>query len=186
MTIDDKTAKISETMAAHASKGALIEKVIFAAVPILFSCVVYLMTSLQGAKNEILVLENKIAVVVNNDNKAIPPQGTTIDMAQIREDLNLKIDQVEKDAAMARANMTLDRQTQLAEIEKQRLDMAAEAAVARAAIKAEAAAATQALSEKLGDRIDALTANSAAARASIATDVAILQEKVSHMGTCTQ
>lgn len=144
------------------------------------------MTSLQGAKNEILILENKIAVVVNNDNKAIPPQGTTIDMAQIREALSARIDQVEKESAMARANMTLDRQTQLAEIEKQRLDMTAEAAVARAAIKAEAAAATQALSEKLGDRIDSVIADSAAERAKIITDVALLQEKLSHLGSCTQ
>ena len=178
---DEKTSKIGETMAANASKGALIEKVIFTAVPIMFTCVVYLLTALQSAKNEILVLENKVAVVVNNDNKAIPPQGTTIDMAQIREALSLRIDQVEKDSAMARANMTLDRQTQLAEIEKQRLNMAAEAAVARASIKAEAAAATQALSEKLGDRIDGVIADSAAARAKISTDVAILQEKVSKL-----
>ena len=186
MTVEDKTAKMSEAMAANASKGALIEKVVFAAVPILFSCVVYLMTSLQGAKNEILILESKIAVVVNNDNKAIPPQGTTIDMAQIREALSSRIDQVEKDSALARANMTLDRQTQLAEIEKQRLDMTAEAAIARAGIRADAAAATQALSEKLGDRIDGVIADSAAARAKIATDVALLQEKLSHMSSCTK
>jgi hypothetical protein len=181
MTTEDKTSKMSEAMAANASKGALLEKLAFAAIPIMFTCVVYLLTALQGAKNEILVLENKVAVVVNNDNKAIPPQGTTIDMAQIREALSLRIDQVEKDSAMARANMTLDRQTQLAEIEKQRLNMMAEAAVARAAIKAEAAAATQALSEKLGDRIDALNADAAAARAKIATDVAILQEKINKL-----
>lgn len=136
-TQEEKQAAMSEAMAASASKSALVEKVVFAAIPILFSCVVYLMTSLSTAHNEIIVLKGKIAVVVNAENKAIPPQGTTIDMAQIREALNDKIDRVERDAALARAAMTLDRERSMAAIEKSRLDMAADASAARAAIRAD-------------------------------------------------
>jgi hypothetical protein len=136
-TQEEKQAAMSEAMAASASKGALVEKVVFAAVPILFSCVVYLMTSLSSAHNEIIVLKSKIAVVVNAENKAIPPQGTTIDMAQIREVLNDKIDKVDRDAALARAAMTLDREKSMAAIDKSRLEMAADAAAARAAIRHE-------------------------------------------------
>lgn len=136
-TQEEKQAAMSEAMAASASKSALVEKVVFAAVPILFSCVVYLMTSLSSAHNEILVLKGRIAVVVNAENKAIPPQGTTIDMAQIREALNDKIDRVERDAALARAAMTLDRERSMAAIEKSRADMAADAAAARAGIRAD-------------------------------------------------
>lgn len=128
---------MSEQMAANASKGALIEKVVFAAIPILFSCVVYLMTSLSSANNEITILKSRIAVVVTQDNRAIPPQGTTIDMAQIREQLGNKIDQVERDAAIARGNMTLDREKSMAAIERSRLEMAADAALARANIRAD-------------------------------------------------
>lgn len=134
-TSEEKQAAMSEAMAASASKGALVEKVVFAAVPILFSCVVYLMTSLSTAHNEIIVLKGKVAVVVNAENKAVPPQGTTIDMAQIREVLNDKIDKVERDAALARAAMTLDRERSMAAIEKSRLEMAADAAAARASIR---------------------------------------------------
>ena len=76
--------KMQEMMAANTSKGQLIEKMVFAGLPILFSCVVYLMSALSSANNEIIQLKSKMAVVVNADNKAIPPQGTTIDMAQIR------------------------------------------------------------------------------------------------------
>jgi predicted RNase H-like nuclease (RuvC/YqgF family) len=122
-------------MAANASKGALIEKVVFAAIPILFSCVVYLMTSLSSANNEITILKSRIAVVVTQDNRAIPPQGTTIDMAQIREQLANRIEQVERDAAIARGNMTLDRERSMAGLERSRLEMAADAAAARAAIR---------------------------------------------------
>ncbi len=151
-TQEEKQAAMGEAMAASASKGALVEKVVFAAVPILFSCVVYLMSSLSTAHNEIIVLKGKIAVVVNAENKAIPPQGTTIDMAQIREALNDKIDRVERDAALARANMTLDRERSMAAIEKSRLDMAADAAAARASIRAD----MQAIKAELDKRISLL------------------------------
>ena len=134
-TTEEKQEKIALEMAANASKGALVEKIVFAGIPILFSCVVYLMGSLSSANNEIIQLKSKIAVVVNSDNKAIPPQGTTIDMAQIRESLNDKIDKVERDAALARAVMTLDREKSMAAIDKSRLEMAADAAQARLQIR---------------------------------------------------
>jgi len=148
-TAEEKQAKIAEDMAASASKGALVEKVVFAGVPILFSCVVYLMNSLSTANSEIIQLKSKIAVVVNSENKAIPPQGTTIDMALIREQLNDKIDKVERDAALARANMTLDREKSMAAIEKSRLEMTADAAQARSAIRSEAALARADLERKI-------------------------------------
>jgi len=144
-----KQAQMSEQMAANASKGALIEKVVFAAIPILFSCVVYLMTSLSSANNEITILKSRVAVVVTQDNRAIPPQGTTIDMAQIREQLTQRIDQVERDAAIARGNMTLDRERGMAGIERSRLEMAADAAAARAAIRADLTRAVVELERRL-------------------------------------
>lgn len=134
-TTEEKQEKIALEMAANASKGALVEKIVFAGIPILFSCVVYLMGALSTANNEIISLKAKIAVVVNADNKAIPPQGTTIDMAQIRENLSEQISRVEKEAALGRAAMTLDREKSMAAIEKSRLDMAADAAQARASIR---------------------------------------------------
>jgi hypothetical protein len=148
-TVEEKQAKISEDMAASASKGALVEKVVFAGVPILFSCVVYLMSSLSAANSEIIHLKSRVAVVVNSENKAIPPQGTTIDMATIREQLNDKIDKVERDAALARAAMTLDRERSMAAIERSRLEMTADAAQARATIRSDAALARADLEKKI-------------------------------------
>jgi len=148
-TTQEKQEKIALEMAASASKGALVEKIVFAGIPILFSCVVYLMGSLSTANNEIIQLKAKIAVVVNADNKAIPPQGTTIDMAQIREALNDKIERVEREAALARAAMTLDRERSMAAIEKSRMDMAADAAQARAAIRFDMAQLIAALDKRV-------------------------------------
>ena len=134
---DKKLAQLSEQMAANSGKSGFVEKLVFAGIPILFSCVVYLMSALSNASNEIIQLKSKVAVVVNAENKAIPPQGTTIDMAVIREQLNDKIDRVERDAALARAAMTLDRERNLAANQKVSLEMAADAAGARAAIRYE-------------------------------------------------
>ena len=152
MTMNEAEAaqvKMQEILAASASKGALIEKIVFAGIPILFSCVVYLMTALSTANNEIIQLKSRIAIVVNSENKAIPPQGTTIDMAQIREQLNDKIDKVERDAALARAAMTLDREKSMAAIDRQRLEMNADSSIARAAIRAEAAVARAELDKRI-------------------------------------
>jgi hypothetical protein len=134
-TTEEKQEKFAIEMAASASKGALVEKITFAGIPILFSCVVYLMSALSAANNEIIQLKSKVAVVVNADNKAIPPQGTTIDMAQIREHLSDQIAKVERESALARAAMTLDRERSMSAVEKSRLDMAADAAQARSAIR---------------------------------------------------
>jgi hypothetical protein len=148
-TTQEKQEKIALEMAASASKGALVEKIVFAGIPILFSCVVYLMSSLSSANNEIIQLKSKIAVVVNSDNKAIPPQGTTIDMAQIRESLSDQISKVEKESALARAAMTLDRERSISAIEKSRMDMVADAAAARAAIRFDTAQMIAALDKRI-------------------------------------
>jgi hypothetical protein len=174
-TQEEKNEKIAETLAASASKGAMVEKITFAGIPILFSCVVYLMTALSSASNEIIVLKGKIAVVVNADNKAIPPQGTTIDMAQIREALNDKIDKVEKDAALARAAMTLDREKQLAANQKITLEMQADAAQARAAIRSESILGIQQLKEILNTRIDSIDRSSALSRADLDKRITLLE-----------
>jgi hypothetical protein len=148
-TAEEKQEKISLEMAASASKGAMVEKIVFAGVPILFSCVVYLMSALSNANSEIIQLKSRVAVVVNADNKAIPPQGTTIDMAEIRENLSEKINSVEKEAALGRAAMTLDRERAMSAVEKNRLDMAADAAAARAAIRMETAKAVAELDRRI-------------------------------------
>jgi len=148
-TTEEKQEKFAIEMAASASKGALVEKITFAGIPILFSCVVYLMSALSSANNEIIQIKSKVAVVVNSDNKAIPPQGTTIDMAQIREHLSEQISKVEKESALARAAMILDREKSMSAIEKSRMDMATDAAQARASIRFDVAQLVAALDKRI-------------------------------------
>ena len=84
------------------SKSQLVEKMLFAAVPIMFSCIVYLLSTLNSLNEKVTILESKISVVVTQENKAIPPQGTTIEMQEIKSD-----------AALARA--TLDKRLTIIE-----------------------------------------------------------------------
>ena len=84
------------------SKSQLVEKMLFAAVPIMFSCIVYLLSTLNSLNEKVTILESKISVVVTQENKAIPPQGTTIEMQEIKSD-----------AALSRA--TLDRRLAIIE-----------------------------------------------------------------------
>lgn len=127
----DKVGKLEETATSSGSKGALVEKMTFAGIPIMFSCIVYLMSALSSANHELTILQSKINVVVNAENKAIPPQGTTIEMERIKEE-----------AALARAAMTLERT-------KDMMAMKEEASLSRAKVASDSAAARAELDKRI-------------------------------------
>jgi predicted peptidase len=126
-----KVGKLEETATSSGSKGALVEKMTFAGIPIMFSCIVYLMSALSSANHELTILQSKINVVVNAENKAIPPQGTTIEMERIKEE-----------AALARAAMTLERT-------KDMMAMKEEASLSRAKVASDSAAARAELDKRI-------------------------------------
>ena len=126
-----KVEVLQETQTSSNSKGALVEKLTFAGIPIMFSCIVYLMSALSSTTQELTTLKNKINIVVSAENKAIAPQGTTLDMEKIREE-----------AALARSAMTLERT-------KDMLGLKEETALARARIAAEASAARAELDKRI-------------------------------------
>ena len=126
-----KVEVLQETQTSTNSKSALVEKLTFAGIPIMFSCIVYLMSALSSTTQELTTLKNKINIVVSAENKAIAPQGTTLDMEKIREE-----------AALARAAMTLERT-------KDMLGLKEETALARARIAAESAAARAELEKRI-------------------------------------
>jgi hypothetical protein len=126
-----KVEVLQEIQTSSNSKGALVEKLTFAGIPIMFSCIVYLLSALSGTTQELTTLKNKINIVVSAENKAIAPQGTTLDMEKIREE-----------AALARAAMTLERT-------KDMLGLKEETALARARIASESAAARAELDKRI-------------------------------------
>ena len=84
MTQEERNEKISEQLAADKSKSGLVEKLVFTLLPICVSAIGWLLPQVSALENQVTVLNNKIAVVVNAENKAIPPQGTTIELEQLR------------------------------------------------------------------------------------------------------
>jgi hypothetical protein len=87
------------------SKGELVEKIVFGAVPILLSCVGYLLMALNEMENKITVLESKVAVVVSAENKPIPSEGTTVAMEQIRAEAAENRAALKYEAAISRAEL---------------------------------------------------------------------------------
>jgi len=75
---------------AHA-KGQLIEKLTFALLPLLFSCVVYLMTALQNLTHDVTILNGKISLVVTSDNKQANNSGAELVREKLRQDLEKEI-----------------------------------------------------------------------------------------------
>ena len=78
-------------MAEESAKGALIEKITFAILPLLFSCVVYLMTALSSLSHEVTILNSKISLVVTSDNKQATNTGAELDRERLRQDLSAEI-----------------------------------------------------------------------------------------------
>ncbi len=78
--------QIKQKMAAGETKGALIEKVTFAVLPIMFTCVVYLMSSLDKLVTQITILESKMQLVVTADNKQAPNMGAELAREKLRQD----------------------------------------------------------------------------------------------------
>jgi hypothetical protein len=72
-------------------KGALIEKITFAILPLLFSCVVYLMSALSNLSHEVTVLNSKISLVVTSDNKQASNTGAELARERLRQDLAAEI-----------------------------------------------------------------------------------------------
>jgi hypothetical protein len=78
-------------MSDEGSKNALIEKAAFAVLPILFSCVVYLMSSLASISHEVTVLRQQVSLVVTSDNKQATNTGAELAREKLRQDLEREI-----------------------------------------------------------------------------------------------
>ena len=75
----------------YKAKHELIEKTAFAVLPIMFTCVVYLMSALNTLNHEVTVLNNKISLVVTSDNKQASNTGAELAREKLRQDLEKEI-----------------------------------------------------------------------------------------------
>jgi hypothetical protein len=113
---DLKTIEIEKEMAVGKGKNDLVEKLVFILFPVCVSAIGWLLTQVNDLSDKVTVLENKVAIVVNAENKAIPVQGTTIELEQLRNaamqsradmkmELNQQINDVKETGMMERAEI---------------------------------------------------------------------------------
>ena len=89
------------------AKSALMEKMAFALLPILFTCVVYLMNSLSTLSHEVTVLNNKISLVVTGDNKQATNTGAELAREKLRQELSIEIQKNRDDIQMNRQHIAI-------------------------------------------------------------------------------
>ena len=96
-----------EKIQAMESKSALIEKITFALLPLLFSCVVYLMSALSNLSHEVTVLNSKISLVVTSDNRQAVNSGAELAREKLRQDLEKEIQKNRDDIQVNRMHIAI-------------------------------------------------------------------------------
>ena len=69
------------------AKGAFIEKLLFALLPLLMAVVGYLLNAVSTLSHQVTVLESKVSLVVTSDNKQASNTGAELAREKLRQDL---------------------------------------------------------------------------------------------------
>ena len=78
-------------MAEESQKGAFIEKLIFAMLPLLVAGVAYLLGAVNSLKQEVTILNSKASLVVTSDNKQAVNTGAELAREKLRQELGQEI-----------------------------------------------------------------------------------------------
>lgn len=74
-------------MEEQSAKGAFIEKLLFALLPLLMAGVGYLLNAVSTLSHQVTVLESKVSLVVTSDNKQASNTGAELAREKLRQDL---------------------------------------------------------------------------------------------------
>jgi hypothetical protein len=78
-------------MAEENQKGAFVEKLLFALLPLLIGCTGYLIQSLGALQHDVTILNSKVSLVVTSDNKQASNTGAELAREKLRQDLGVEI-----------------------------------------------------------------------------------------------
>ena len=84
-------------MAEENAKGAFIEKLLFALLPLIIAGVGYLLNSVSQLNHQVTILESKVSLVVTSDNKQASNTGAELAREKLRQDLTAAV-QANRDA----------------------------------------------------------------------------------------
>jgi len=85
--------------------GEIGQKIIFAIIPILFTCVVYLMNALSTLQNNVNTLQSKVQIVVSADNKQVTNLNAALAREKLRQDLLDSVQEINSRASQNRARI---------------------------------------------------------------------------------
>ena len=75
----------------ESAKGAFIEKLLFALLPLLIGCTGYLIQALGSIQHDVTILNSKVSLVVTSDNKQASNTGAELAREKLRQDLGAEI-----------------------------------------------------------------------------------------------
>jgi hypothetical protein len=78
-------------MAEENQKGAFVEKLLFALLPLLIGCTGYLIQALGSIQHDVTILNSKVSLVVTADNKQASNTGAELARERLRQDLGIEI-----------------------------------------------------------------------------------------------
>ena len=73
------------------AKGAFIEKLLFALLPLLIGSTGYLISALGQLQHDVTILNQKVSLVVTTDNKQAVNTGAELAREKLRQDLEHEI-----------------------------------------------------------------------------------------------
>ena len=71
----------------QSEKGAFVEKLLFALLPLIIAGVGYLLSAVSTLSHQVTILESKVSLVVTSDNKQASNTGAELAREKLRQDL---------------------------------------------------------------------------------------------------
>ena len=88
------------------NKGSeVVQKIVFAIIPILFTSVVYLMNALSTLQANVNTLQSKVQIVVSADNKQVTNLDAALAREKLRQDLLDSVQEINARASNNRARI---------------------------------------------------------------------------------
>jgi len=104
-------------MAEESAKGAFIEKLLFALLPLIIAGVGYLLNSVAQLNHQVTILESKVSLVVTQDNKQASNTGSELAREKLRQDLTEAI-QKNRDSIQENKQMIAVHEERIRRLEK--------------------------------------------------------------------
>jgi len=100
------------------AKGAFIEKLLFALLPLIIAGVGYLLNAVSTLNHQVTILESKVSLVVTSDNKQASNTGAELARERLRQDLTEAI-QRNRDAIQTNREMISIHEEKIRQLQKQ-------------------------------------------------------------------